>query len=134
MAHRCPLPLPSQGTEHLEPDNDSDRDSGVGEDADSCHGGAEEEEEEGGGGEEEEEGVNTQSGVEEEGSAVCIAFQGNMEDEDFPQKLECVLRGIPNMLALGEFPSCEHDLSITRSHERGCCSRPRGNRQAPHME
>ncbi|TNN52251.1 Nuclear receptor coactivator 6 [Liparis tanakae] len=97
MAHRCPPPLPSQGTEHLEPDNDSDRDSGVGEDADSCHGGAEEE----GGGGEEEEGVNTQSGVEGEGSAVFIAFQGNMEDEDFSQKLECVLRGIPNMLALG---------------------------------
>uniref|UniRef100_A0A8C2Z8H9 Nuclear receptor coactivator 6 TRADD-N domain-containing protein n=1 Tax=Cyclopterus lumpus TaxID=8103 RepID=A0A8C2Z8H9_CYCLU len=97
MAHRCTPPLPSQGTEHLEPDNDSDRDSGVGEDADSCHGGAEEEEEE-------EEGVNKQSGTEEnegEGSAVFIAFQGNMEDEDFSQKLESILSGIPNMLHMG---------------------------------
>lgn len=100
MAHRCTPPSPSQRTDHLEPDNDSDRDSGVGEeDADSCHGDAGTEEEE----------VNKRtscteeksSGGEGQASAVFIAFRGNMEDEDFSLKLDSILSGIPNMLDMG---------------------------------
>lgn len=100
MAHLCTPPHPSQRTEDLELDNDSDRDSGVGddagEDADSCHGGTVTEEERG----------NTQNGTEEsceegENFTVFVAFQGNMEDEDFRQKLDTVLSGIPNVLDMG---------------------------------
>nr|XP_043893542.1 nuclear receptor coactivator 6 [Solea senegalensis] len=100
MAHRPALPELSQRTEHLELDNDSDRDSGVGddagEDADSCHGSTETQEEQ----------VNTQDGMEETGGegdvfTIFVAFQGNMEDEDFTQKLDSVLSGIPNVLDMG---------------------------------
>uniref|UniRef100_A0A3Q3LJA4 Nuclear receptor coactivator 6 TRADD-N domain-containing protein n=1 Tax=Labrus bergylta TaxID=56723 RepID=A0A3Q3LJA4_9LABR len=100
MAHRRNPPQLSQRTEYLEPDNDSDRDSGVGEDAgedaDGCHGCAVSEEEE----------VNNRDGTEENGSedgdfTVFVAFQGNMEDEDFKQKLETIISGIPNMLDMG---------------------------------
>ena len=96
MAHRRTTPPLSQRTEYLEPDNDSDRDSGVGEDDDSCHGGTVTEEEK----------DNTQDGTEEnceEGDdfTVFVAFQGNMEDEDFIQKLDTILSGIPNMLDMG---------------------------------
>ena len=102
MAHRCTPPELSQGTEYLEPDNDSDRDSGVGEDAgedaDSCHGSRVTQEEE----------VNKQDGMEENGGdaedfTVFVAFQGNMEDEDFTQKLDTILNGIPNILDMGQF-------------------------------
>lgn len=100
MAHRRTPPQLSQRTEHLEPDNDSDRDSGVGEDAgedaDDCHGSTLTEEE----------NVNKQDGTEEnsengEDFTVFVAFQGNMEDEDFTQKLNTVLSGIPDMLDMG---------------------------------
>lgn len=100
MAHRCPPPQLPQRTEDLEPDNDSDRDSGVGddagEDADSCHESMVAEEER----------VNQQDVTEECGNegqdfTVFVAFQGNMEDEDFTQKLDTVLSGIPDMLDMG---------------------------------
>lgn len=100
MAHQRTPPELSQRTEDLELDNDSDRDSGVGddagEDADSCHGSTVTEEEK----------VNNQDGFEEtcqdgEDFTVFVAFQGNMEDEDFTQKLDTVLSGIPNMLDMG---------------------------------
>ncbi|XP_034551127.1 nuclear receptor coactivator 6 isoform X2 [Notolabrus celidotus] len=100
MAHRRSPPQPSQRTEYLEPDNDSDRDSGVGEDAgedaDSHHGSTVTEDENG----------SMQDGTEESrdvgrDSTVFVAFQGNMEDEDFTHKLETILNGIPNMLDMG---------------------------------
>lgn len=93
MAHRHAAPQLSQRTEDLEPDNDSDRDSGVGdeagEDADSCHGSPVTEEE----------NYNKQDGTED--FTVFVAFQGNMEDEDFTQKLDTILSGIPNILDMG---------------------------------
>ncbi len=100
MAHRHTPPQLSQRTDYLEPDNDSDRDSGVGEDAgedaDSCHGSTVTEEEK----------VNKQDGTEEnsgegEDFTVFVAFQGNMEDDDFTQKLDTILNGIPNVLDMG---------------------------------
>lgn len=100
MAHQCTPPEVSQRTEYLGPDNDSDRDSGVGddagEDADSCHGSTVTQEEK----------VNKQDAMEEnsggaEDFTVFVAFQGNMEDEDFTQKLDTILSGIPNMLDMG---------------------------------
>lgn len=99
MAQRTPPQL-SQMTEYLEPDNDSDMDSGVwddvGEDADSCLGSTVTEEDK----------VNKEDDTEEntgEGRAftVFVAFQGNMEDEDFTQKLDTILTGIPNILDMG---------------------------------
>lgn len=100
MAQRRSSPQTSQRTENLELDNDSDRDSGVGEDAvedaDSYHGSTVTDDE----------NVSMQDGTDEnsdEGgdSTVFVAFQGNMEDEDFTQKLETILNGIPNMLDMG---------------------------------
>ena len=100
MAHRRTPPPLSQRTENLDPDNDSDRDSGVGEDAgedaDSCHGGTATEEDP----------VNKQDGTQEnsvegEDFTVFVAFQGNMEDEDFKLKLDTILSGIPDMLDMG---------------------------------
>lgn len=100
MAHRRNPPQLSQRTEYLDAENDSDRDSGVGddagEDADSCRGSTVTEEEK----------VNKQHCTEEnsengEEFTVFVAFQGNMEDEDFKQKLDNVLSGIPDMLDMG---------------------------------
>lgn len=100
MAHQHTPPQVSQRTEHFEPDSDSDMDSGVGddagEDADSCTGGPATEEEK----------LSEQDDAEENGGAgedftVFVAFQGNMEDEDFTKKLETVLSGIPDMLDMG---------------------------------
>lgn len=101
MAQSAP-PRLSQRTEYSEPDNDSDMDSGVwddaGDDADSCLGSTVTEEEK----------VDEQDGTEGNGGGenaftVFVAFQGNMEDEDFTQKLDSVLIGIPNMLDMGLF-------------------------------
>lgn len=100
MAHRRTPPPLSQRTDYLQPDNDSDMDSGVGddagEDADSCHESTVTEEEK----------VNKHDGTEENSGedrdfTVFVAFQGDMEDEDFTQKLDTVLSGIPNMLDMG---------------------------------
>lgn len=96
MAHRHTPPKLSQRAACLEPDNDSDMDLGVGEDADSCLGSTVTKEEK----------VNKQDGTEENSGEggdfrIFVAFQGNMEDEDFTQKLDTILKGIPNMLAMG---------------------------------
>lgn len=99
MADRRTPPELSHRTQYLEADNDSDRDSGVGddagEDADSCHGGTVTKVEK----------VNNQDGTEEnrqeEDFIVFVAFQGSMDDADFTQKLDTVLRGIPDMLDMG---------------------------------
>lgn len=99
MADRRTLPDLSQRTEYQEADNDSDRDSGVGddagEDADSCHGSTLTEVEK----------VNKQDGTEENGQGedftVFVAFQGSMDDADFTQKLDTILSGIPNVLEMG---------------------------------
>ena len=100
MAHRRPVPSLSHRTETVECDNDSDIDSGVWDDADEeadqCPGSIKTEEEE----------DNEQDEVEENGGegadfTVFVAFQGNMDDEDLPQKLEAILSGIPNILDMG---------------------------------
>lgn len=99
MAHLHTPPQLSQETEFLEADNDSDRDSGVGEDAgedaDDHHGETHRQME----------NVDEQDGEEDgdEGAdfTIFVAFQGNMEDEDFQEKLDTVLSGIPSMLELG---------------------------------
>lgn len=100
MVDRHTPPEDSQRMENQEPDNESDRDSGVGEDAgddaDSCHGSTGMEEEE----------VESQDGIEEnnaegEDFTVFVAFQGNMDDEDFTRKLDAVVSGIPSMLDMG---------------------------------
>uniref|UniRef100_A0A3Q1GRV4 Nuclear receptor coactivator 6 TRADD-N domain-containing protein n=1 Tax=Acanthochromis polyacanthus TaxID=80966 RepID=A0A3Q1GRV4_9TELE len=97
MAHQRTPPEVSQTTGHQDSDNESDRDSGVGEDAgedaDSCHGMATDD-------------IKKQDGMEEnngegEDFTVFVAFQGNMDDEDFTQKLDTVLSGIPDMLDMG---------------------------------
>lgn len=100
MAHQHTPPHLSQGTELLDAYSDSDRDSGVGddagEDADNCHGSTVTHEER----------VDKQDGKEEssgegEDFTIYVAFQGNMDDEDFTEKLNTVLSGIPNILDMG---------------------------------
>jgi len=103
MAHQHTPPEMSQKTEYLEPDDESDRDSGVdedaGEDADGCHKNNAAESDK----------IVEQDDFEEDNNApgegqdftVFVAFQGNMEDEDFIQKLDTVLSGIPNALDMG---------------------------------
>lgn len=98
MAHRRTSPQLSQRTDYLGSDNDSDRDSGVGddagEDADSCHGSTVTEVEK----------VSKQENPRDGADfTVFVAFQGNMEDDDFSQKLDTILSGIPNMLDMGWF-------------------------------
>lgn len=84
----------------MERDNDSDIDSGVWDDADEeadhCLGSMKIEEEE----------ANKQDEMEENGGeredfTVFVAFRGNMDDEDFTQKLDTILSGIPNILDMG---------------------------------
>lgn len=103
MAHQRSVPSPSHRTEALELNSDSDIDSGVWDDADEeadrCMGSIHVEEEE-------EEEENKQDEVEEksgegEDFTVFVAFRGNMDDEDFTQKLDNVLSGIPNILDMG---------------------------------
>lgn len=99
MADQHSPPEMSQKTEYLEPDNESDRDSGVGEDAEDAdpynqYSVNEEDEDV------ELDNVNENDG-ESEDFTVFVAFQGNMEDEDFIRKLDAILSGIPNMLNMG---------------------------------
>lgn len=117
MAQSTP-PRLSQRTEYSEPDNDSDMDSGVwddaGDDADSCLGSTVTEEEK----------VNEQDGTEENGGGgraftVFVAFQGNMEDEDFTQKLDSVLIGIPNMLDMGLFNFVQLLITLDKNSAGG---------------
>lgn len=99
MAHGRPAPSPSHRTEASECDGDSDIDSGVwdaDEEADCCLGSVKTGEK----------GDSKQDEAEESGgeagdSAVFVAFRGNMDDEDFTQKLDAVLSGIPNILDMG---------------------------------
>ena len=53
----------------------------------------------------EEEELCEEDGTEEadtqEDFTIFVSFGGNMEDEDFPEKLNTVLSGIPSMLDLG---------------------------------
>lgn len=93
-------PPHSQRTQFLEVDNDSDMDSGVGDEAgEDAESGAESPVTD-------EERVLSQDDAEEPGGegeefTVFVAFKGNMEDEDFAKKLEAVLSGIPNVLDMG---------------------------------
>lgn len=100
MADQHSPPEMSQKTEYLEPDNESDRDSGVGEDAgedaDTYNQYSVNEEDE----DMEMDNMNRNDG-ESEDFTVFVAFQGNMEDEDFNGKLDTVLNGIPNILNMG---------------------------------
>lgn len=100
MAHQHSPPEMSQKTDLQEPDHESDGDSGVGEDAgedadtyNQCSA------------TEEDQDLEMDSTRESDGEyedfTVFVAFQGNMEDEDFSLKLDTVLSGIPNMLNLG---------------------------------
>ncbi|CAB1336062.1 unnamed protein product [Coregonus sp. 'balchen'] len=80
-----------------DPDSDSDRDSGVGEDAGedagSHHGNDISHRQDGVG----------ERGGEEEGEGdftIFVAFQGNMDDEDFQEKLDNILNRMPSMLEL----------------------------------
>lgn len=101
MALSYTPPEVSLRTEYLETDGESDRDSGVGEDAgedaDSCHGCVLTDEEM----------ITNEYGTEEnrrqEDFTVFVAFQGNMDDDDFSEKLDTVLNGIPDMLNMGWF-------------------------------
>uniref|UniRef100_A0A3B5QI98 Nuclear receptor coactivator 6 TRADD-N domain-containing protein n=1 Tax=Xiphophorus maculatus TaxID=8083 RepID=A0A3B5QI98_XIPMA len=116
MAHQQTPPDVSHKAEHLESDNDSDRDSGVGDDAveeaDSCHKCNTTEVDE----------VKKADGMEEHGvkdedSTVFVAFQGNMNDENFAQKLDSVLSGIPNVLNMGSAklqPQCVEPWNSVR--------------------
>ena len=99
MAHQHSPPSVPQGTEFqaADPYPDSDRDSGVGDDAgedsDGLH---------------DDNALHWSRGerdVREGGVGdftIFVAFQGNMEDEDFPEKLDRVLNGIPSILELGK--------------------------------
>ncbi len=35
-------------------------------------------------------------------STIYVAFKGNMNDEDFQEKLDTILKGMPDMLLLGQ--------------------------------
>lgn len=95
MAPRHTPPQRAPKTEDLELD-DSDRDSGVGvdagEDDDSCTGWTSLEKER---------LTNRDGNTVEDMFTVFVAFRGNMEDEDFTEKLDSILSGIPNMLDMG---------------------------------
>lgn len=101
MAHRRSAPSLSHRTESLERSNDSDIDSGVWDDADEeadrCIGNINVEEED----ENKQDEVEEKSG-EGEDFTVFVAFRGNMDDEDFTEKLDNILSGIPNILDMGE--------------------------------
>lgn len=90
MADRTP-PEQSRRMKRPEADSDSDRDSGVGDDAGDDADRITE--------------VDMHDDTEEDGHGedftVFVAFQGSMDDEDFTQKLDVILSGIPNMLDMG---------------------------------
>uniref|UniRef100_A0A3B3ZUL9 Nuclear receptor coactivator 6 TRADD-N domain-containing protein n=1 Tax=Periophthalmus magnuspinnatus TaxID=409849 RepID=A0A3B3ZUL9_9GOBI len=93
MAPRQPVPRRTQKTDEPGIEDDSDRDSGVGgdagEDDETCSGSSAEASE----------NENTQYDNTLEGEfTVFVSFKGNMEDEDFTQKLDSILSGIPDML------------------------------------
>ncbi|XP_029580834.1 nuclear receptor coactivator 6 isoform X3 [Salmo trutta] len=93
MAHQHPPSELPQWTAvpDGDPDSDSDQDSGVGEDAGVHHGN---------------EVLHRQEGVGERGRGeagdfnIFVAFRGNMDDEDFQEKLDNILTKMPSMLEL----------------------------------
>lgn len=100
MPHQHTEPVMPQKTEDLGPDNESDGDSGVGEedageDADSCpeHSATEDDVMK--------QEVMDENGGSQEDITIFVSFQGDMDDEDFSQKLNTVLSGIPNILDMG---------------------------------
>lgn len=100
MAHPRSIASLSHRTESLERNSDSDIDSGVWDDAD------EEADHYLGSLNVEEKQEKKQDEVEEnseegEDFTVFVAFRGNMDDEDFTQKLDNILSGIPNILDMG---------------------------------
>ncbi|KAJ3586602.1 hypothetical protein NHX12_012998 [Muraenolepis orangiensis] len=94
MAHPHLPPQQPHGTKMMEGDNDSNGDSGVEEDvvedADGCHGSGTEED-----------FIEQESSGDEEHFTIFVAFKGNLEDEDFAEKLERVVNGIPSIIDLG---------------------------------
>lgn len=94
MAHQHPPSELPQWTvvPDGDPDSDSDQDSGVGEDAGVHHGN---------------DVLHRQEGVGERGRGeagdfnIFVAFRGNMDDEDFQEKLDNILNRMPSMLELG---------------------------------
>uniref|UniRef100_A0A8C6TBN0 Nuclear receptor coactivator 6 TRADD-N domain-containing protein n=1 Tax=Neogobius melanostomus TaxID=47308 RepID=A0A8C6TBN0_9GOBI len=91
MAHRY-TPQWAPKTEDPGPDDDSDRDSGVGGDA-----GEDDETYDTSSPENDRLDTDDDSTVVAE-FTVFVAFKGNMDDEDFTQKLDCILSGIPDIL------------------------------------
>ncbi|CDQ90105.1 unnamed protein product [Oncorhynchus mykiss] len=91
MAHQhLPLELPQwTAVPDRDTESDSDRDSGVGEDAGSHRGN---------------DISHRQDGVGERGGegdfTIFVAFRGNMDDEDLQEKLDNILNGMPSMLEL----------------------------------
>uniref|UniRef100_A0AAY5L875 Nuclear receptor coactivator 6 TRADD-N domain-containing protein n=3 Tax=Esox lucius TaxID=8010 RepID=A0AAY5L875_ESOLU len=92
MAHQRPVSELPQWTVVPEGEPDSDLDSGVGEDAEEagCH--------------HSNDVLHPQEGVGPRVRAgdfnIFVSFQGNMEDEDFQEKLDKILKRMPSMLEL----------------------------------
>ncbi|CAB1329231.1 unnamed protein product [Coregonus sp. 'balchen'] len=89
MAHQHPTTELPQWTAvpDGDPDSDSDRDSGVGEDAGVHHGNDISHRQE---------GVGERGGGEEGDFNIFVSFRGNMDDEDFQEKLDHILKRMPN--------------------------------------
>ena len=99
MAHPHTPPQLPQGAKMLEGDNDSYGDSGVEEDA--------AEEAVGSHGSNTQEDFVEQDGNEERSGdeghfTIFVSFKGNLEDEDFAEKLDRVVNGIPSIIDLGK--------------------------------
>lgn len=99
MAHPHIPPQLPQGAKMLEGDNDSNGDSGVEEDAveetGGCHGGRTQEDFV-------EHESNEESNKDEGHFKFFVAFKGNLEDDDFAEKLDRVVQGIPSIIDLGK--------------------------------
>lgn len=57
--------------------------------------------------------VDFDSGLEEDDlkqeagdSTIFVAFEGNISDRDFEQKLDTILENVPGLLHMGNVPSC----------------------------
>lgn len=40
---------------------------------------------------------------EQECTTIFVAFKGNLDDDDFQQKLDTILNGMPQMISLGDY-------------------------------
>ena len=97
----------------LEGDNDSNGDSGVEEDVVEDTGGCQ-----GSGTQDDcvEEASKEESNGDEGHFTIFVAFKGNLEDEDFAEKLNRVVHGIPSIIDLGKVSDiCKASL-ISRLH------------------